>query len=121
MWSMDRYGNLFVKDSQGLNGKGYFNHSSFNAGNEVICAGMIVFNANGVLVHIDNGSGHYQPPKSALHAACVRLQSEGADFSNVRVQLHGNLGNGFIGTTFINNPDAIQDWPVARNAGLGLP
>ena len=40
-YAMDKYGNIFVKDAGPLNGAYFFNHSSFNAGNDVTCCGNI--------------------------------------------------------------------------------
>lgn len=51
-----------------------FNHSSYLAGAEVICAGCLYIGYNnrrgmdapGMLAHIDNGSGHYKPREENL-------------------------------------------------------
>lgn len=88
MYAMDQYGNLFAtvmksdrdakeaakwaefEEDQRKN----FNHSSFNAGKEVISAGMIKVN-KGKIVEIDNNSGHYKPTAEHLNG-CVQLLRE---------------------------------------------
>lgn len=71
-FAMDRYGNLFCADNRGHGGQ--FNHSSFNAGKEVICAGNMQIN-HGQLIRIDNNSGHYQPPLRQLEN-CIRIMRD---------------------------------------------
>jgi hypothetical protein len=98
MWAMDRYGNLFVaydkdqyetvqtqtgstpqeakKALEAERGKRTMtNHSSFCAGRDVICAGMIFF-WKGQLIHIDNNSGHYKPTRDSLRHAVKFLVDE---------------------------------------------
>lgn len=72
-YAIDRYGNLFSVDE--VAHKGQFNHSSFNAGNDVVCAGMIHV-VNGVLHKIDNNSGHYAPTQAQLHNAAQMIFAE---------------------------------------------
>ncbi|MBK8977224.1 MAG: hypothetical protein IPM29_15035 [Planctomycetes bacterium] len=72
-YAIDRYGNLFTTDDRAVDGQ--FNHSSFNAGNDVICAGMIRAQ-NGQLLGLSNNSGHYKPSQQHLHNAVVLLMRE---------------------------------------------
>ena len=125
MWAMDIYGNLFVKDSKVINGKGYFNHSSFNAGKDVICAGTLIIN-QGSLAYIDNQSGHYKPSVPDLRNACALLANEcGVNFANVRVGITGGFtGNApgapsYFGDSFLNNGQT--PWAHNRNAALHIP
>lgn len=77
-YAMDCYGNLycrnvaggFARDSVTFELK-FFNHSSFNAGKNVICAGVLVID-NGLLIHINNMSGHYRPTKDNL-IECIKV------------------------------------------------
>ena len=94
MYAMDRYGNLFQSrqpDTQEIR-KDYgaefskYNHSTFNAGHKVICAGNIGIN-RGKLVWIDNSSGHYQPTKDNLKEAVGILDIEEVDLSETIVGL----------------------------------
>jgi len=88
MYAMDRYGNLFQNPTAGGTGVhvttaygaqfGSYNHSTFNAGRGVICAGTIGIN-NGNLVWVDNNSGHYKPTKDNLKEAIEILVNEGVD------------------------------------------
>jgi len=47
---------MFVKSGNPIDQTKSFNYSSFNEGNDVVCAGRCVFSARGVLLYIDNGS-----------------------------------------------------------------
>lgn len=91
MWAMDRYGNFMTTAANAQlmvgNDPYQFNHSSLNAGNDVICAGKVRIN-DGIITHLDNESGHYQPTKQNLHDALICLVDElGAHFdANAVVQ-----------------------------------
>ena len=85
MYAMDRYGNLFVRKPGGT-GDDYFNHSSFNAGGDVVCAGMIKI-TNGSLVEIDSESGHYKPTRMEMWACIKSLNEQGVDLTNTTVSL----------------------------------
>ncbi len=130
-YAMDRYGNLFYQHNAinkeitaerkgliktlGTNApKIYFNHSSFNAGNDVICAGEIVI-SNGVLRYIDNRSGHYQPNRDNLHNCVQVLQQEGVDLRRAVVSVAEKRGAtlesfDYNATTFLQNKTAMPDW-----------
>jgi hypothetical protein len=105
MYAMDSYGNLFispaateaaVSDMLNAGGFRFFNHSSFNAGREVTCAGMICIQA-GVLRWIDNNSGHYKPSPDKVCQAIKLLAADGADVSGTVIGIgvysgpHGHL------------------------------
>jgi hypothetical protein len=121
MYAMDRYGNLFVRTPVTDVNASWFNHSSFNAGNEVICAGMIIFN-KGRLLHIDNLSGHYKPDKAALHACLLALRAQGADVDEVRVGVVTADDMVFhLGESFLRDPNGKADWDPRMNANRKLP
>lgn len=91
LYVMDLYGNLFVRDSRAdytsiHDALFQYNHSSLNAGKDVICAGTIVVN-NGVLREITNESGHYAPTAGNLAECLAELVNDGLDvsFTNVVV------------------------------------
>jgi hypothetical protein len=107
MYAMDKYGNLFI-DKLGGNkdyvsyskSDGYelkqtqtFNHSSFLAGADVLCAGCLHIGYNvkeqhleaGVLSFIDNNSGHYKPTRENLQNAVIALRDQGVDIQYVMV------------------------------------
>lgn len=128
MWAMDRYGNFFVKAAGAIRGKGaYFNHSSFCAGTDVVCAGVCMFNKGGVLVYLDNNSGHYKPDAEAVRSALAFLSDEGVNISLVRVGLAtGNDSiNSYLARTVLSTRGITsartEDWPVNYNAPLKLP
>ncbi len=133
MFAMDAYGNLFAKNDRA--GATMFNHSSFNAGREVICAGSIRA-TGGFLEFISNESGHYQPTRQELWSCMNKLRNANLDTSlnvggqlmTVRVRVRGvgdwpwdNIGatQGFrniaVGTAGLPpaaiNPANISVWP----------
>lgn len=125
MWAMDRYGNLFVKDDALIADVGHFNHSSFNAGKEVMCAGMLVIN-NGVLVSIDNNSGHYKPDANYLREALAFLQAEyhvivAANAIRVGVVTNNGMQH-YDGNSVLNGaaPANWTAWDANNNAALQL-
>jgi hypothetical protein len=87
---LDGYGNLYTTDhhEQGrkLPAHQRFNHSSFNAGQDVISAGIITC-VNGKLWCLDNNSGHYKPDRIQLINALRMLESCGVDMNTMRVGL----------------------------------
>jgi hypothetical protein len=83
-YAMDRYGSLFVIN-QNTPGE-QINHSTLNAGKEVICAGMIKIQA-GFLKMISNNSGHYKPTQKELYNAVQMLVAERIDLSKTTVEL----------------------------------
>lgn len=91
-YAMDDYGNIYTaNDRLAGNRTGYaiFNHSSFTAGDNVICAGMLRINNAGRLTQIDNGSGHYKPNKDQLIAVLTILRDEYAvDLAPTEVVLY---------------------------------
>jgi hypothetical protein len=85
MYAMDEYGTLFASEPQGLSKNGaYWNHSSFNAGKDVICAGIIKIQ-NGALRYIDNASGHYKPDRQNLFELLSIFQAEGINLVGVNI------------------------------------
>jgi len=78
-YAIDEYGNLYTADDRVdpiRQGYGMFNHSSFTAGDNVVCAGCLNINAAGRLVHIDSNSGHYKPTRAQLKAAVAILRDD---------------------------------------------
>ncbi|MFT7287490.1 MAG: hypothetical protein ACI87W_001604 [Halieaceae bacterium] len=91
-YAMDEWGNIYTASEQAAKWKaqGYamFNHSSFTAGDEVVCAGMIGIGANGKLTQTDTNSGHYKPTAAQLRAVIVILRDEYlVDFAGAEVFL----------------------------------
>lgn len=102
-WAMDEWGNLYTSPEE----KGVysiFNHSSFAAGDLVVCAGNMIINSNGKIVRIDNVSGHYQPDPERLRAAVEILRDEYlCDFSNAEIWASAKVGG------------AMRMWVYSRN------
>lgn len=87
LWTMDRYGNMFVYNDADVWQQtqiAQVNHSSMNAGKEVICAGMITVQ-NGVVTYITNTSGHYKPTDEHMANALAILLEEGLDLSRAEI------------------------------------
>ena len=113
LYAMDRYGNFFYEKEKIMERGVIYNHSSFNAGNDVICAGEIRIVA-GVLLKIDNHSGHYQPSRDNLHNCVKVLQQEGVDLSRAAVSVAYKVGetlksDEYKATTFLQNKHAPPD------------
>lgn len=117
---IDMYGSFYstdhVKYEQNLDLNVRFNHSSFNAGKNVISAGIVQAN-NGCLTYIDNNSGHYKPTRQDLHGAISLLSNGGVDMGGVRVgmkEFNARLGRLQFhyfndGSRFLQDIQAIPD------------
>jgi hypothetical protein len=85
-FAIDRYGNLFFARDNPPPGYARFNHSSFNAGNDVICAGTMRI-LNGQLMSFNNNSGHYKPDRTNLSNALIVIRDViGADMSQAEIE-----------------------------------
>ena len=94
-YAMDEWGNIYTADERSDASKaGYamFNHSSFTAGDLIVCAGMLSINANGKLVFIDTNSGHYKPTRQQLTAVVTVLRDEyHVDISATEISTAGEV------------------------------
>jgi hypothetical protein len=118
---MDGYGNLYTTDhqmeQQQLPNGQRFNHSTLNAGKDVVCAGILQA-ANGRLTYLDNASGHYKPTRANVVEMLTTLQADGYDFTRracrvrvmevVAAQLQWSGFND--ARTLIANPNANPDF-----------
>lgn len=69
---------------------GFFYHSSYLAGNDIICSGCMRVD-RGKVVWVDNMSGHYQPSLAKLIVVLQTLRAQGVDIDeNVVAYDHGN-------------------------------
>lgn len=144
---MDKYGNLYIynKTNTGVGvsvvsrqGDNYtytnpnlvWNHSSFLAGADVLCAGCLHIGysvatgavAPGILSAIDNSSGHYKPTRDHLQRCILQLESDGVDVSQVRVGVMGGNGISFYwGQSFVLNPNSLPAWTDTTPAPLNAP
>ena len=156
MYAMDHYGNVYVCLNM-IQGKNvvmfedrtqtftrvrgdFFNHSSFLAGREVICAGCLHIGYNcrtgleepGVLSAIDNSSGHYKPDSNALRACLMVLANEGVDLERVRVSDFSNglnnvrlywavdfLVGGQPWISLNETTPGVEAPPIATGTGIG--
>ncbi|WP_347557955.1 hypothetical protein [Robbsia sp. KACC 23696] len=59
-------------------------HSSYLSGNTVLCGGEIRIN-DGIVTHINNSSGHYQPDDANLASAVEALELEGVNLKHLLV------------------------------------
>jgi hypothetical protein len=94
LYVMDEYGNMFIGEDS-LIAKGvWLNHSSMLAGKAVLSAGIAKFDG-GVLVHIDNQSGHYKPTGENLYAALAELKGQGCDLSRTVCSIMTSESTGY--------------------------
>lgn len=90
-YAMDEWGSIYTADNKlGTNTKGkrFFNHSTFTAGDVVVCAGELTIDAHARLVKINNASGHYKPTADHLKAVLTILRDDyGVDITVTRVSV----------------------------------
>jgi hypothetical protein len=72
LFAMDKFGKFYIGSMEEIG-----HHSAFFGGGPVSLAGHIVIE-NGKVTKISNGSGHYEPPRSALDSGVSVLKEEGA-------------------------------------------
>lgn len=65
-------------------------HSSFRAGQPVLCAGSIKIE-EGEITEIDTGSGHYGVPNANLLMACLHLHRKGIIKNTCEIKSYGGL------------------------------
>ena len=119
-WVMDGYGNLYTTDHHveegNLGQHERFNHSTLNAGKDVVCAGILQA-AQGHLTYLDNASGHYRPRRKNVVEALKILKDSHYRFRTnvceVRVMEMDNNGMQWSifdsAQTLIDNPIAAPD------------
>lgn len=110
-YAMDRYGNLMIKDADPIGTAFFFNHSSFNCGQEVTSAGTLEIQ-NGILQVIDNNSGHYKPEREHLHNCIQVLDDENVDLTHAIVNLYVFPGgvkreHRYHAAAFLANPNSV--------------
>jgi hypothetical protein len=111
-YAINEYGNIFAtaynaatpfQNSGGFDSMTSLNHSSFNAGKDVITAGTMYLTQGTPC--IDNNSGHYKPTVDNLHNGICMLDEDGLKLSDWYVgvvQPDGRIAL-FIGTLFRAN------------------
>ena len=110
-YAMDRYGSLFTVNHATPHKQ--VNHSTLNAGKEVICAGMIKVEAGNLRI-ISNNSGHYKPAQKELYNAVQALVTDGLNLALAKVELWD----------YATTPGSVSIWefpaanfPAAGKAG----
>jgi len=116
---IDAYGNLYTTDQNVESTllpmhQQRFNHSTLNAGKEVICAGILMAD-QGYLTYIDNASGHYKPTRRNVFEALTLFESQGYDFvrrpCTVRVM---EMVKGTLQWSVFDNPQTLINNRNAR-------
>jgi len=110
---IDKYGNLYASRDVFQPGLS-FNHSTFNAGKDVICAGILYTN-QGRLTSIQNNSGHYKPTRDHLHNAVLLLNNQDLDFTGAKI-IVGAPDPGRPGKMIEHDYDNAQVFINNRNA-----
>ncbi len=100
-YAVDRYGNLFTIK---ISGSEQINHSTLNAGNMIICAGMLKL-WQGEMLMISNNSGHYKPPRRQLHKLLVMYHEMGVRLSHTHAQVWEPARDGNGMEIFIYNAE----------------
>jgi hypothetical protein len=126
MYAIDEYGNLLTVNANKahipaggqawhMNIMAQHNHSTLNAGANVICAGMMAF-ANGYITLIDNRSGHYKPTRKNLHDAVASLvEADNANLSSAVIKVYEmkndklHIESYHHWKTFYDNPKAAPN------------
>jgi hypothetical protein len=80
IWVISKKGNLYV----GNHVKGMLHHSSFLAGNKVMCGGEI-WARNGKIQFLSGKSGHYEPGKENMNWALNFLEKCVDNFDEIKV------------------------------------
>jgi hypothetical protein len=106
-YAIDHYGNIFSKRMK--YGELLFNHSSYCAGKEVLCAGTIGV-IEGNLVYLSNLSGHYKPHSGYLRQALMVFSGEGVNLDNVMVESMDTKKTFKAKTLLVAGPNAAEDW-----------
>ncbi|MCD9033580.1 hypothetical protein LDO32_17850 [Luteimonas sp. Y-2-2-4F] len=121
-YAADAYGNIFSKKAYVAGGELRFNHSTYLAGKQVMCAGTLVC-LDGVLLKITNASGHYKPGRQNLRTLLVLLGQEGVDLDEVVVEGTGLVaGDGLCGARTLvasGGARAPADWRWQVPAPVG--
>lgn len=112
IYVMDTYGNLFYQNAlvDGPMAGDYasqYNHSSLNAGADVICAGMIEVK-EGVLKLLSNESGHYAPSYLNLVECLKMLVTDGVDLTTTEVRIYtgADTFGPWKAEVFLANPES---------------
>ena len=82
IYVMDHCGRIFLTF---LHETGLFHHSTFLAGQPVASAGELLV-IDGLIVYLDNASGHYKPPGGIAAQVVHRLKVLEADLSCAEVR-----------------------------------
>jgi hypothetical protein len=115
LYVMDEYGNMFIGEGS-LIAKGVcLNHSSMLSGKAVLCAGIAKFDG-GLLVHIDNQSGHYKPSGENLSAALAELRGQGCDLSRTVCSIMTGASTGFDPVTANEVIEARGTFPTTHRS-----
>ena len=85
-YAIDKYGNFYTMSLDAAPRGTFFNHSSFNAGKDVICAGILQA-LQGELTYIDNNSGHYKPTRENLKNAIRLFRDQELSLNRTKVGL----------------------------------
>jgi hypothetical protein len=116
-WAMDCYGNLFAGDRSISDVQ--VNHSSYLAGKDAACAGIIDTTADGTVTAIDNSSGHYKPTRENLHEVLTYLADQGLNFERATVMVVGPNDDSkkYSARDWIGNIGAPEIGNWVRNIG----
>ena len=113
-YAVDKYGSLYSKPFKAT-GHLRFNHSSYCAGKEVICAGTICCR-EGKLVYVSNMSGHYKPNWKSVLTFLRILAEERVDLSETMVECL-DTKTCSKAMTFLAGANPVSDWALKTGRG----
>lgn len=88
-------------------GRGIFYHSSYLAGNDIICSGCLMVK-HGELIWADNMSGHYQPSLAKLLVLLQTLQAQGVDIKPGVVVYDRRENQYYLAKELLEDPELHQ-------------
>ena len=118
-FAVDKYGNFYskkIKYGSALR----FNHSSYCAGKEVLCAGTLACH-QGRLLYISNLSGHYKPNAASVRQVLQILAEENVPLDKTLVECK-DTDQSVDAITFLKAPKTKSNWPHhAMDRGTNKP
>lgn len=88
-------------------GRGIFYHSSYLAGNDILCSGCLMVK-HGELLWADNMSGHYQPSLAKLLVLLQTLRAQGVEISDKAIVYDRREEQYYLAKELLDNPGLNQ-------------
>jgi Leucine-rich repeat (LRR) protein len=113
LYALSLNGGLLVGREAAPSGSGA-QHSTFRAGQYVICAGHLTIE-NGKIVEISNNSGHYTPPEINLYCTAAYLYKNGLINKDCKIPIHSDTTSHLtVGAMLENLQEYIKDDSIRK-------